>query len=1055
MLIPATRHGKPPDLVYSALLRRWSLGDYTTASTIYDMHSGNTTAYSGSAPTTIDSPTGQALDTGGSTYWETALNDYASLGYGVVVHFVAKWNWDDLGVSSVLLSHGDNNDSGTAYNELCMVQKHSDDTYRFIWENSSQANVITYGDALPAHVLTRWHYGMFVRTYDIATGGFNVHMFINGSLYKSGTTSSANNPSGGSSGQWVVGALQGGASVMDGAISYISAESISTNEYTVDQLQEIATNNFERLLLVDQPFSELQVDVRVDDSSGTLRDIGSSMGEMWDWHRDGRIYKGLDDNVESMDITFHRRQGSLILSPLVEGSRMNIEPETATGPDGGSYSPRLALGRDIEMRYARTGPHQEVQAWQDRFKGEIERISETSLDAVTIQAKDSGRVLIQGSIEDDGLQLPVDSSLGSGGCGSTSAPLETAIQDLLDEADSNNWIAPAITLTVEDSPGWCKFQRDVNRQPIMDCIEQMAMEAGGSRCEYKWNGETEDFELTLWRPHRETTHAWGRYRSRMVSKISGIARDRTKIRNDIRVFYRSTETSAPTYTYDGEWYGQNQDDEPLLSWVRIDADDLSSTSITDNGRAFAESTEGSSSNIDTKAEAEDLCESILRDLMDPETQLSLSTMHACLEMEIGDYIDIAANDEQFTDDQSGAPHSYDVSFGGGSNGGRLKLRAKPAGAFKKWLNAESRVTGMYAPTAPDLVLLGRNETDLQKAIAILGSRIKSPTSDQKPSLLQNPTFSIFTKGARFPPNGWNEAQTPSAAGYWGPGQDIYLSSAYSREGGHCVVFEYSVTKSFYILTDFFSVGAGDILEAEVWGSGEGSTSSNTAKMLLSVHFFQADKTTLLGIGYFWSGGVYFDSNTSFTWQYKQAVLTSAAPSGTAYARLYLGRYAGGSRDLLIDSVRVGRCNPSFMATRTSTQSITNAAGITKVAFNGDSGSYGFDNGAVYDTSTYRFTAPSKGWYQFEAVVTDTGSGSRNFGVTLYKNGTAWTEGGTRYYPSNPGLGTKSAKVVSGMVELAQGDYIECYAYNNDGSSSLVVTANETSYFRGKRVNQWG
>lgn len=1035
MLLPATRHGKPPDLVSSDLLRRWSLGDYTTPSTIYDMDSGNTTAYSGSAPTTIDSPTGQALDTGGSTYWETALNDYASLGYGVVVHFVAKWNWDDLGVSSVLLSHGDNNDSGTAYNELCMVQKHSDDTYRFIWENSSQANVITYGDALPAHVLTRWHYGMFVRTYDSATGGFNVHLFINGSLYKSGTTSSANNPSGGSSGQWVVGALQGGSSVMDGAISYISVENISTNEYTVDQLQDVATDNFERLLLVDQPFSELQVDVRVDDSSGTLRDIGSSMGEMWDWHRDGRIYKGLDDNVESMDITFHRRQGSLILSPLVEGSRMNIEPETASGPDGGSYSPRLALGRDIEMRYARTGPHQEVQAWQDRFKGEIERISETSLDAVTIQAKDVGRVLIQGSIEDDGLQLPVDSSLGSGGCGSTSAPLETAIQDLLDEADSNNWIAPAITLTVEDSPGWCKFQRDVNRQPIMDCIEQMAMEAGGSRCEYKWNGETEDFELTLWRPHRETTHAWGRYRSRMVSKISGIARDRTKIRNDIRVFYRSTETSAPTYTYDGEWYGQNQDGEPLLSWVRIDAADLSSTSITDNGRSFAEATEGSTSNLDTKAEVEDYCESMLRDMMDPETQLSLSTMHACLEMEIGDYIDIAANDEQFTDDQSGAPHSYDVSFGGGSNGGRLKLRAKPAGAFKKWLNAESRVTGMYAPTSPENILLARNDTNIQMAVRGALERIKPVTSSTGLTVLGNGAFANRSRGPSFPPDGWDVRNGAA----WGTDFDFETSNVNS---GDVAIKGVNVGPVKNIKSVDFPVEGGALYEFEV--SGYVSTASENWQA--AIYFYSGPNESG-----FLSASAINPNNTS----YETKRIQATAPSSARFGRVRLGAQSAGTANYYFDFAVVRKFQPAFEGYRSgSTQSIGTST-AAKVQLNGET----FDYGGNFDTSNYEFVAPIDGWYEFVGQITENGSGSRRFSADLYIDTgggySLWCTSGETYWPGNPTYTVKACVVSSGRVYLSAGDKVALYGTNEDGSNSLVVAVGATATFlRGTKIAQF-
>jgi len=109
----------------------------------------------------------------------------------------------------------------------------------------------------------------------------------------------------------------------------------------------------------------------------------------------------------------------------------------------------------------------------------------------------------------------------------------------------------------------------------------------------------------------------------------------------------------------------------------------------------------------------------------------------------------------------------------------------------------------------------------------------------------------------------------------------------------------------------------------------------------------------------------------------------------------------------------------------------------------------FDTGSNYSTSTGKFTVPIAGFYYFSSGVRSTFSNGSEGIVSLYKNGSEILRGmDTKiiYTASNTYL---NGFVVSGLLELAAGDYIQVYHYGNAGAGDVgqVLT-----YFHGFLVS---
>jgi hypothetical protein len=173
---------------------------------------------------------------------------------------------------------------------------------------------------------------------------------------------------------------------------------------------------------------------------------------------------------------------------------------------------------------------------------------------------------------------------------------------------------------------------------------------------------------------------------------------------------------------------------------------------------------------------------------------------------------------------------------------------------------------------------------------------------------------------------------------------------------------------------------------------------------------------LLSSNAYYDGSSYKYISTDAASQYQQNTgehIWRTAASGTAGATLtFLERMRINSAGYVTTPY-----NPAFKASANSSVSISNAV----LPFNTTTSSYGgFNQGGFFNTSTYRFTAPVAGVYQFNMTLSvyNTGSGSYPY---IRVNGTAYI--GVDGFPSG---GVWVGKTICICLLLAVNDYVDCY-----------------------------
>lgn len=121
------------------------------------------------------------------------------------------------------------------------------------------------------------------------------------------------------------------------------------------------------------------------------------------------------------------------------------------------------------------------------------------------------------------------------------------------------------------------------------------------------------------------------------------------------------------------------------------------------------------------------------------------------------------------------------------------------------------------------------------------------------------------------------------------------------------------------------------------------------------------------------------------------------------------------------TVMVSGNMPAFSAYRTGTQSGLASATSTKIQVQTEV----FDTNSNYDNATnYRFTPTIAGYYQINAAVVATGTGLAYTQAIIFKNGSAYAQGG--YVTTAAGEAGSSA--ASLVYMNGSTDYLELYAY---------------------------
>ena len=129
--------------------------------------------------------------------------------------------------------------------------------------------------------------------------------------------------------------------------------------------------------------------------------------------------------------------------------------------------------------------------------------------------------------------------------------------------------------------------------------------------------------------------------------------------------------------------------------------------------------------------------------------------------------------------------------------------------------------------------------------------------------------------------------------------------------------------------------------------------------------------------------------------------------------------------------------PLFSVYRNGDQSLSSGA-TTKIQFD----NVNFNVGSNWDSSNYRFTATTAGYYSFKSSLGFQGTISRVI-LFFYKNGSEWQRG--------TDINISGATIIHGstIMYLGVGNYCEVYGYAT--GSSLSVRNQTETWFSGSHL----
>lgn len=242
--------------------------------------------------------------------------------------------------------------------------------------------------------------------------------------------------------------------------------------------------------------------------------------------------------------------------------------------------------------------------------------------------------------------------------------------------------ASVSNLSVPVEPSWVMREWKQQRQSVLDAVRAVA-ETIGWDVRYKYDRGSGSFVITLQEPPRGKATVDRTFGPSDYLNISAISQSLAEIRNHVDVVY-----SGPT-------------------GLRSTVSKTDAASIEKYELRWCELAEGSSSLIDSSAEAEALADAVLSDLCEPIADASVS-LRWFGPVELGDRYTLNPDGVHFSQAKTVAVVSFEHSFKDGKARTEIKCRAKPSGGRRQWLaricgRGIAKTARLTGPTPPSSI----------------------------------------------------------------------------------------------------------------------------------------------------------------------------------------------------------------------------------------------------------------------------------------------------------------------------------------------------------------
>lgn len=371
----------------------------------------------------------------------------------------------------------------------------------------------------------------------------------------------------------------------------------------------------------------------------------------------------IDNKIASCQIHLKRDTGATrSLSPLRTDSTLNRDAAA-------DFAPLLDAGRDVYAQVAVTAPGgtPAPSDWHTVFVGTVDRVAFAG-PMVVLDCRDEAALLADrynvAAFTLNYADAPV--------------PLETAIQEVLDRADTAADATFAPTLHAPTSPAYLVNHFRGEIEPILDQVQRLAQLTGWD-VRYLWDATTGAFRFTLYDPQREKTVPDVTFAPNQYIDVQELAVDRTNVRNQILCSYGfATDTSR------------------LVPRGVLDV-----ASIARYGRRTLHFIEATESAINTEAEADAMIAYALSDLKEPDAELQVE-MFPFPPVELHDLGRFTANGVHFDTNTDLAVTRIRHRFGGDKPRTILGLRGTPAAYYRGWIRRARVPVTPTSDTQPDV-----------------------------------------------------------------------------------------------------------------------------------------------------------------------------------------------------------------------------------------------------------------------------------------------------------------------------------------------------------------